>query len=543
VDHQWLLETGFELEMLRESEEQFRATFETAAIGLAHVMPGGRFLRVNRKFAEIVGYPADELLAKTFAEITHPDDLAADLEKAKALFAGQLSTFNMQKRYIRRDGSVVWTNLTASSVKDQSGRVRFGLAAVEDITERKRLELEREQARQLAESASRTKDEFLAMLGHELRNPLAPILTALQLMHLRGAGFEREREVIERQVRHMVRLVDDLLDVSRITGARLSLQRERVELSRIVTGALETSAHLFENARHDLVTDVPATGLVVDADPARLTQVVSNLLANAAKYTPAGGRIVLSAWREGDDATLEVADNGVGIAPNLLPQVFDAFVQAKQTLDRSRGGLGLGLAIVQGLVTLHGGTVTAESEGVDRGSTFTVRLPLARASAATRVATSRRTPPPRKSQARVLVVDDNEDAAEVLARCLEALGYEVRTAHDAPTAMTAAKEFSPDIGLIDIGLPVMDGYELARRLQESQEDRSQGRQSAHLIALTGYGQVKDRERSREAGFYEHLVKPVDIDRLAEILARLSGTEVRPGLHLEHDLAEGGVRLH
>jgi CheY-like chemotaxis protein len=233
----------------------------------------------------------------------------------------------------------------------------------------------------------------------------------------------------------------------------------------------------------------------------------------------------------------------VGIAPNLLPQVFDAFVQAKQTLDRSRGGLGLGLAIVQGLVTLHGGTVTAESEGVDRGSTFTVRLPLARASAATRVATSRRTPPPRKSQARVLVVDDNEDAAEVLARCLEALGYEVRTAHDAPTAMTAAKEFSPDIGLIDIGLPVMDGYELARRLQESQEDRSQGRQSAHLIALTGYGQVKDRERSREAGFYEHLVKPVDIDRLAEILARLSGTEVRPGLHLEHDLAEGGVRLH
>jgi PAS domain S-box-containing protein len=517
VDQQWLLEAGFELEALRESEEQFRATFETAAIGLAHVMPGGRFLRVNRKFAEIVGYPAEELLMKTFAEITHPDDVEPDVAKAKALFAGVLPAFNLQKRYIRKDGSVVWTNLTASAVKDKSGRVRFGLAAVEDITERKRLEQEREQARQLAESASRTKDEFLAMLGHELRNPLAPMLTALQLMRLRGAGFEREREVIERQVRHMARLVDDLLDVSRITGGRLSLEREQVELSRVVTRALETCAPLFENARHELATEVPATGLLVDGDPARLTQVASNLLANAAKYTPAGGRIVVSARREDDNAVLVVADNGVGIAPNLLPHIFEAFVQAKQTLDRSRGGLGLGLAIVQSLVSLHGGTVTVESEGANRGCTFTVRLPLAPMTAASRTADSRRTSAPSKHHARVLIVDDNEDAADVLASCLESLGYQVRTVHDAPSAMIATKEFSPDIALIDIGLPVMDGYELARRLGE--EKGSNG-QSAHLIALTGYGQVKDRERSREAGFCDHLVKPVDIDRLTEILARL-----------------------
>jgi PAS domain S-box-containing protein len=526
MNQQWLLETGFELEALRDSEEQFRATFETAAIGLAHVLPGGRFMRINRKFAEIVGYPADELLTKTFAEITHPDDRGADLERARALFAGELPTFSVQKRYIRKDGSVVWTNLTASTVRDKSGRVRFGLAAVEDITERKRLEQEREQARQLAESASRTKDEFLAMLGHELRNPLAPILTALQLLRLRGAGFEREREVIERQVRHMVRLVDDLLDVSRITGGRLSLQFEHIELSRIVTVALETSAPLFEKARHDLVTNVPTTGLLINGDPARLTQVVSNLLANAAKYTPPGGQIVVSARRDHDDAVLEVADNGVGIAPNLLPHVFDAFVQAKQTLDRSRGGLGLGLAIVHSLVGLHGGTVTAESEGVDRGSTFTVRLPLAAPAAATRPAAHARAPSANKSYARILVVDDNEDAAEVLASCLEALGYEVRTARDAPVAMMAVKEFSPNIALIDIGLPVMDGYELARRLRELRGNGgTEGQQLAHLIALTGYGQVKDRERSREAGFYAHLVKPVDIERLAEILRGLSNTAI------------------
>jgi PAS domain S-box-containing protein len=523
-EYQRASEASSTFEELRESEEQFRATFETAAIGLAHVMPGGRFLRVNRKFADIVGYPAAELLTKTFAEITHPDDVDADLGRAKALFAGELPTFSMHKRYVRKDGSVVWTNLTASTVRDQVGRVRFGVAAIEDITERKRLEQEREQARQLAESVSRTKDEFLAMLGHELRNPLAPIVTALQLMRLRGAGFEREREVIERQVRHMARLVDDLLDISRITGGRLSLELENVELSRVVTCALETSAPLFENARHEVVIDVPTSGLLVYGDPSRLTQVASNLLANAAKYTPARGRIVVSARREGKEAVLHVMDNGMGIAPNLLGHVFDAFVQAKQTLDRSRGGLGLGLAIVQSLVTLHGGSVSAESEGLNRGSTFTVRLPLASTTIAARTANNRRTPPARGGHARVLVVDDNEDAAEVLASCLETLGYEVRTVHDAPAAIEAAKEFSPDIALIDIGLPVMDGYELARRWRE--EWGSEDQPYAHLIALTGYGQDKDRERSREAGFSDHLVKPVDLDRLAEILGRLSPSEVR-----------------
>jgi signal transduction histidine kinase/DNA-binding response OmpR family regulator len=375
-------------------------------------------------------------------------------------------------------------------------------------------------ARRDAEVANRAKDEFLAMLGHELRNPLAPITTALQLLRLRGieAG-EKERLIIERQVRHLVTLVDDLLDVSRITRGKLELTRSRVELSEVVAKAIETASPLFEQHHHLLEVDVPTRGLPLEADAARLAQAVANLLTNAAKYTEPGGRITVSAAAEAGDVVLHVRDTGIGIDPEILPRIFELFVQERQALDRSRGGLGLGLAIVRSLVTLHGGSVTARSPGRGQGAVFTVRLPGAdRVVAAGPPAAGAAAPavpaltasgrPPR----RVLVVDDNEDGAHMLAETLRALGHQVACAYDGPSALATAASFAPDVALLDIGLPVMNGYEVAQGFR-----RDGNLRRTRLVAITGYGQEQDRERSVASGFVAHLVKPVDFERLRALV--------------------------
>ena len=373
------------------------------------------------------------------------------------------------------------------------------------------------QARQEAEHANRAKDEFLAMLGHELRNPLAPILTALQLMRLRGErGGERERGVIERQVKHLVGMVDDLLDVSRVTRGKIELRKVRLELSGVVAQAIETASPLLEQHRHVLSVEVPSHGLPVEADEARLAQVIANLLTNAAKYTPNGGRVQVRARAEAGEVILEVSDSGIGIERDMLARVFEPFTQARQALDRSQGGLGLGLAIVRSLVSLHGGTVSAHSEGRDRGSTFTLRLPRAQGPAAQPAEAAplapRREPAP--GARRILVVDDNQDAAEMLAEMLSSESYLVRAAHDGPTALAVAAEFRPDVAILDLGLPVMDGFELASRFSE--DPRLRG---TRLVAVTGYGQAADRARSAAAGFSAHLVKPVDLERLRSAIAR------------------------
>jgi signal transduction histidine kinase len=377
--------------------------------------------------------------------------------------------------------------------------------------ERARLYSEAREAARRAEEASRMKDEFLAILGHELRNPLAPITTALSLMEMRGmTGFERERAVIARQVQHLTRLVDDLLDVSRITRGKVELSRQRVELAEVVEQAIETTSPLLEQRQQRLSVQVPRDGLPIDADPVRMQQVVSNLLANAAKYTDVGGCIALSAAAEGGEVALRVEDSGMGIEPEMLPRIFDLFVQEHQAMDRARGGLGLGLSIVQSLVKLHGGSVSATSEGRGRGSEFTVRLPLAPreadAGAISQAAASPR-PASRADARRVLVVDDNEDAAELLAEQLALTGNVTRTANDGPSALRILAEFPADVAVLDIGLPVMDGYELARRIRETRGA------AMRLVAVTGYGQESDRSRSREAGFDAHLVKPVDMEEL------------------------------
>ena len=388
------------------------------------------------------------------------------------------------------------------------------------LFERAREERQRaEEERQRAEAANRAKDEFLAMLGHELRNPLSPILTAVQLMRLRaGDVLAKERTIIERQVSHMVRLVDDLLDVSRIVRGKVELRRTPLELAQVVATAIETASPLLEERAHKLVTSVPSTGLLVEGDAARLAQVIANLLTNAAKYTPNGGVIEVTASAgEHERVALVVRDNGVGIEPALLPRIFENFVQGRQAIDRAGGGLGLGLAIARNLVEMHGGALRAESEGAGKGSTFILELPLLGGGAAAR----RLTLPPLGVTAglrgrRLLVVDDNRDGAVMLAQALEAIGHIVRVAHDGPSALVAAASFRPEMALLDIGLPVMDGYELARRLRATMGD-----EAPRLIAITGYGLESDRQRSLDAGFVEHLVKPVDFALLERTLRRLA----------------------
>jgi PAS domain S-box-containing protein len=404
----------------------------------------------------------------------------------------------------------VYFNFVYAPFRNIDGEIEGVFVIASDVTEQVQARQQVDGLRQAAEGANRAKDEFLAMLGHELRNPLSPILTALQLMKLRGEpGSARERIVIERQVSHLTRLVDDLLDVSRIARGRVELKTETVDMADVVAKAIEMASPLLEERTHTLAVDMPTRGLRVDGDPTRLSQVISNLLTNAAKYTPRGGAISVRAEQIDGDVVVSVADTGIGISPEVLSHIFDLFVQERQALDRSRGGLGIGLTIVRNLIERHGGSVSARSDGPGKGSEFIVRLPAARrtddAGDRTPASGMREAVTPPAWAARILVVDDNEDGAEMLAEALTGRGYDTRVAHDAPTALRVAAEFAPDIAFLDIGLPVMDGYELASHLRGLP-----GLADLRLIAVTGYGQESDLRRTREAGFHHHLVKPVDL---------------------------------
>jgi signal transduction histidine kinase/CheY-like chemotaxis protein len=411
--------------------------------------------------------------------------------------------------------------------RDDEGIV-FGMMAIAiDITEQVRARRALEQTNEerahllaVAEAAGRAKDEFLAMLGHELRNPLAPILTALQLMKLKEPGhLEHERDIIERQVVHLVQLVDDLLDVSRVVQGKIELKKARLPLAELVARAVETASQLFEQKAQRLAVDVPREGFDVDADPIRLGQVLANLLTNAAKYSGPGAHIAVRASHDGDDVVIEVIDEGMGIAADQLPRLFERFFQGPRATDRAEGGLGLGLALVKSLITLHGGSVRAHSKGVGRGSTFELRLPRARTSAKpimTPRASAASAAAAERASIRVLLVDDNADAVELFGEYLTSVGYDVRTAHDGPSALEVADAFRPNVAILDIGLPVMDGYELATRMRERLGDAT-----PRLIAMTGYGQVEDRENSRRAGFERHLVKPVAAHALLAALEQPS----------------------
>jgi signal transduction histidine kinase len=395
---------------------------------------------------------------------------------------------------------------------------RAALNLMEDAVEARRAERrENEERRRVEERLrehDRRKDEFLATLAHELRGPLAPAQNALNVLRLRGADDETLRVlgVIDRQVAHMSRLVEDLMEVSRITRGRVELRKTRIQLAAVLASAIETSRPLVAAAGHRLDVSMPPVPVWLDADPVRLAQVISNVLTNAAKYTHDGGQITVVATSDGSHARISVRDTGVGIPAHMLERVFELFTQAERGYDRVQGGLGIGLTLARSLLELHGGTIEAHSEGVDRGTEIVIELPLAIALDADASEPSS-TAPSKRLARRMLVVDDNEDSADTLAMLLRGLGAEVRTANDGRAALELIRAHRPDIVLLDLGMPRMDGCEVARRARQMPEGRT-----VRLIALTGWGQDEDRERTRAAGFDDHLVKPVDLAALQALLA-------------------------
>jgi signal transduction histidine kinase/ActR/RegA family two-component response regulator len=420
-----------------------------------------------------------------------------------------------------KTGEARWMTYKVLTLPDAFGRPVALATVSQDVTERKRLEDSlRRVAADLSE-ADRRKNEFLAMLAHELRNPLAPISHAIQALRLAESdrtSVHAATKMLERQVGQMVRLVDDLLDMSRISRGKIELRKDRIELAPIVSQAAEATRALYKSMNHELTVTLPPHPIYLDADPARLTQVVGNLLNNACKFTDSGGHVWLTVEQDRAYAVIRVRDNGIGIAADQLPRLFEMFVQVDTSQERSREGLGIGLTLVKTLVEMQDGTVEAHSEGPGRGSEFVIRLPtvaemprpLPRETAAEPLPAVRR---------RILVVDDNEDAAEWLATVLRLHGHETHVAHDGLEAVTTAERIRPDAVLLDIGLPRLDGYEACRRIRA----QSRGRDLL-LVALTGWGQDEDRQESRDAGFDAHLVKPVDDEVLLKLLASLpSGT--------------------
>jgi signal transduction histidine kinase/ActR/RegA family two-component response regulator len=409
------------------------------------------------------------------------------------------------------------------TVLEQPVRVLTLVSALRTAIKARQRQYELRERMEALRHSDQQKDEFLATLSHELRNPLAPIRNALHVLRLAGADEQTRARVIdtmERQTGNVIRLVDDLLELSRINEGRVALRKERITLSAVLRSALESSAPLIESAGHELIVEEPPEPVLLHADPLRLIQVIANLLNNAAKYTERGGRVTLSARREGGEAVITVRDTGIGIPPAMLTRIFDMFVQVDTSLERSRQGLGIGLTLVKRLVELHGGRVDARSMGPGQGSEFIVRLPAFADQRAPRGAGT--APPPvtterRRSDLeryRILVVDDHHDAGDSLAMLLRLMGHEVRVAYDGPTALDVARTFKPQVGLLDIGMPGMDGVELAQRLRGDL-----GLDRTLLVALTGFGRDADRQRSRAAGFNAHLVKPVDVPALNALMAQ------------------------
>ena len=508
-------------EALRESEGRFRNLFDSMDEGfcVVEMLDDGagrpadyRFLEANPTFERHTGFK--NAVGRTIRELV-PDHDAHWFETYGAVAAtGQPARFVNEAKAMGR-----WYDVYAYRLGGPDSR-RVAILFT-DITDRKRAEDDlRQMAADLSEADQR-KDEFLATLAHELRNPLAPIRNSLQILKMPRVDAEtaqRSRDMMERQVHHLVRLVDDLLDVSRVMRGKIELRRERVELATVVARAVEMAQPLIDAQGHELTVSLPPESLPLDADPVRLAQVVGNLLTNAAKYTETKGRIWLTAQREGAQAVLRVRDTGIGIAPDILPKVFDLFVQVDHAATKSQGGLGIGLTLVKNLVEMHHGTVKASSTGLGKGSEFVVRLPLSALEHRGRIESENGVEPQESlplSGHRLLVVDDNVDAADSLAMLLRLQGHEVRVAHDGPATLEMVKGYRPEMLFLDIGMPGMDGYEVARRIRR--EPQLAG---VVLVALTGWGQEADRRRSSAAGFDHHLVKPVEPDAVQKVLAGL-----------------------
>ncbi len=502
---------------VQTSEVRYRRLFETAKDGILILdADTGKILDANPFMTDLLGYPLDGFVGKELWEI----GLFSDKSENEGAFREL-----QQHGYVRYDHLPLETNLGVRAEVEFVSNVyrvdhqHIAQCNIRDISERSRLERQTmEQAVELSD-LHRRKDEFLAMLSHEIRNPLAAISNAVQLLRLQQASEnliqQRARAIIERQTGQLKHLIDDLLEVSRITTGRVRLRRERVAMAGIVQAAVETVRPLIDQRRHELTVSLPPEPIWLHADASRLEQVVGNLLTNAAKYTDEGGHVWLTVQQEGDACVLRVRDTGVGIAAELLPHIFDLFMQAERLMDRSQGGLGIGLSLVRRLVELHGGTVEVSS-GPGQGSEFVVRLPVGPLPALQPSPPVTEPVQPTAGGLRVLVVDDNADMAEGLALLLKDAGHDARTVHDGPTAQQAVVDYKPHVVLLDIGLPGLNGYEVARWIRKEPALRS-----VVLVAMTGYGQESDRQISMKAGFNYHLVKPTDFKDVKAILAAIS----------------------
>jgi PAS domain S-box-containing protein len=496
---------------LRESERLLQKAVSIGTIGVLFFDLRGRVLDSNPALQRMSGYTAEELRGMSdWADLTPPEFHDVTRRAADELGSSGV-TAPYEKQWLRPDGSR-WWGLFAPTRLAGSGPDSQCVEFIIDITASK-------QAEAALREADARKDEFLAMLAHELRNPLAPIRTAAQVLKLAGSAEPRvlqSSSIIERQVGHMTKIVDDLLDVSRVTRGLVQLVRKPVELREVIAASIEQCRSQIEARRHRLVVTLPPEPVFTTGDVVRLVQVVSNLLGNATKYSDPDSEIALVLEVQGDEVVIRLRDQGIGIAPALLRHVFDLFTQADRTAARSQGGLGLGLALVKRLVELHDGSVEAHSDGLDRGAEFIVRLPLIAGSGQdAAVAPVPVQPVARSGLPDILVVDDNKDAADVLALMLQLEGHRVHVAYDGHSALEFARQEKPAVMVLDIGLPGMDGYELARLLRGHPHTAS-----ATLIALSGYGQEEDRRRAREAGFDHHFVKPVDPQELGNLLGGL-----------------------
>lgn len=509
-------------EALQKQSEWLRITLASIGDAVISTDAEGRVTFLNGVAEALTGWTLAEAagrpLLDVFRIINHRTRRPVESPALRALREGTVVGLANHTVLIARDGTERPIDDSAAPMRDGSGATVGVVLVFRDVTERKRAE-------ESLREADQRKDEFLALLAHELRNPLAPLRNGLEIIRLASADANvvtQARAMMERQLGHMVRLVDDLLDVSRISRNKIELRRSRILLADVVSSAVETARPAIEAAGHEMIISLPPEPVHLDADLTRLAQVFSNLLTNSAKYTDPGGRIWFAAERRGGEVLVSVRDTGIGIPADALPHIFAMFSQVDRTIERSTGGLGIGLALVKGLVEMHGGAVTAESAGLGEGSTFTVRLP-ALESRLERVSLER---PESGSSAnrpkrRILVVDDNRDSASSTAMMLELLGNEVCAVHDGVKAVEAAERFRPEVVLMDVGMPRLNGYEATRRIREQPWGRDMV-----IIALTGWGQESDKAQSQDAGCNGHLVKPINLSDLEKLLMELQGSGSR-----------------
>lgn len=535
-----LLDLLADKDRAQRQAEQFRLLISSSVdYAIFMLDPKGYIVTWNTGAQRIKGYSEADIVGKHFSQFYTEDALARGWPDEELRRAEADGRFEDEGWRVRKDGSRFWANVVITALRDDQGNLRGFSKVTRDLSERKRIEealrrshdeleakvIERTREltlanQQLAET-SRRKDDFLAMLAHELRNPLAPVLNGLHILAVSEIDqhmLDRTRAMMERQIKHLKRLVDDLLDVSRITTGKIQVRRERVDLSHLVRIITEDRRTVVEQAGMKLTLHVSAEPVSIAGDPSRLAQVVNNLIDNAVKFRNGGDTVTvrLSVDDGRQQAVLQVHDKGIGIDPELFPRLFDAFSQGDRTLVRSRGGLGLGLSVVKGLVELHGGTVEASSGGPGHGASFTIRLPMTNAQSAvsSAPATTRAPTGSAAEPLRVLIVEDQEDAADSLRTVLQLLGHRVAVAYSGPEGLQAARDFRPDVVLCDIGLPGMDGYSVADSLR-----RDPATAKASLIAVSGYGREEDQRRARQAGFDHHLTKPVDPADLKSLLVR------------------------